>query len=133
MLDQYYLKPETIDRIRASWLGEPIDRYVTWLTEHRYAARSVYRRVPMVMHFAEYAAAHGARTLEELPAQVDGFVEAWTRQHARGLQGQGGQTAGGKHGAQPRAADAARGAGGIHRSSTIGLAAAIRRLCLRLL
>ena len=86
MLDRYYLKPETIDRIRASWLGEPIDRYVTWLTEHRYAAPSVHRRVPMVMHFAEYAAAHGARTLEELPEQVDGFVEAWTHQHARGCK-----------------------------------------------
>ena len=28
MLEDYYLKPDTIDRIRASWLGEPIERYV---------------------------------------------------------------------------------------------------------
>ena len=49
MLERYYLKPETIDRIRATWLGEPIERYVAWLTEQGYAARSVCRRVPMLM------------------------------------------------------------------------------------
>ena len=31
MLENYYSKPQTIDRIRANWLGEPIERYVTWM------------------------------------------------------------------------------------------------------
>lgn len=83
MLEKYYLKPTTTDRIRASWLGEPIERYVTWLTEQGYSARSVYRRVPMLVHFAEYAAAHGATTHAQLADQVEGFVDAWVREHGR--------------------------------------------------
>ena len=59
MLENYYLKPETIDEVRACWLGEAIERYVTWLSEQGYAARSICRRVPMLMHFADFAAAHG--------------------------------------------------------------------------
>ncbi len=83
MLEQCFLKPNTTDRIRASWLGEPIERYVTWLTEQGYAARSVGRRVPMLMHFADYSATHCAKTWEELPAHVDPFVDAWVRKHGR--------------------------------------------------
>ena len=44
MLEKYYLKPQTIDRIRANWLAEPIERYVTWLNERGYAARNVFNR-----------------------------------------------------------------------------------------
>jgi len=33
MLEKYYIKPQTIDRIRAHWLAEPIERYVTWLDD----------------------------------------------------------------------------------------------------
>jgi len=33
MLEHYFLLPTTIDRIRRSWLAEPIERYVAWLTK----------------------------------------------------------------------------------------------------
>ena len=39
MLERYFVKPDTLDRLRASWIGEPIAQYVTWLHEHGYAAR----------------------------------------------------------------------------------------------
>jgi len=83
MLERYFIKPETLDRVRGSWLGEPIESYVTWLAEHGYAARNVYRRVPMLMHFAEFARDNGASTWEELPELVDGFVEQWVRTRRR--------------------------------------------------
>ena len=35
MLEQYFSKPDTVDRIRDCWLGEPIERYVTWLSKPR--------------------------------------------------------------------------------------------------
>ena len=38
MLERYFLKPETIDRLRASWIGGPIEQYVQWLNEQGYAA-----------------------------------------------------------------------------------------------
>ena len=48
MLDKYFIKPQTIDHIRANWLAEPIERYVTWLHERGYAARTVFHRVASV-------------------------------------------------------------------------------------
>ena len=36
MLNHYFIRPTTVDRIRASWIGEGIERYVVWLTVRRY-------------------------------------------------------------------------------------------------
>ena len=83
MLEQYFVKPQTLDRIRHSWLGKPIESYVIWLTERGYAARIIHRHVPTLMHFAEFARARGASTFDELPALVDGFVEHRVRTHRR--------------------------------------------------
>ena len=67
MIERYFIKYQTQDRIGASWLGEPIQRYVTWLHEQQYAARNVYRRVPILMRFAAYAQSRGAKIWTELP------------------------------------------------------------------
>ncbi len=75
MIEHYFLKPKTCDRIRASWLGEPIQRYVAWLHEHGYAVRNVFRRVPMLMKFADYTKDHGAKAWADLPDQVEPFVK----------------------------------------------------------
>ncbi len=82
MLEHYFLKPETCDRIRACWLGEPIERYVTWLHERGYSARNVYRRVPMLRRFAGYTQDRGAKAWKDLPDHVQPFVEQWM--HGRG-------------------------------------------------
>jgi integrase/recombinase XerD len=37
MLEQYYIRPVTIDRIRACWIAPVIEQYVGWLTERRYS------------------------------------------------------------------------------------------------
>ena len=38
MLERYFVRPRTVDRIRASWLGPAIEQYVTWLVRHHSAA-----------------------------------------------------------------------------------------------
>ena len=38
MLERYFIRPDTIDRIHASWIAEPIERYVEWLTAQQIAA-----------------------------------------------------------------------------------------------
>lgn len=81
MLQNYYSKPQTIDRIRAHWLGEPIERYVTWLHDQGYAARNVFRRVPLLLRFGTYAQAQGAKTQSDLAHHVAGFVHDWVREH----------------------------------------------------
>ena len=74
MLERYFVKPATVDRIRTSWIGSEIEQYVEWLTERGYAARSVLHRVPLLVAFGEFAWAGGARTVQELPGYIDGFV-----------------------------------------------------------
>lgn len=84
MLERYYVRPDSVDRIRSSWIGAHIERYVEWLTEHGYAARTVLRRTPLLMEFGEFARQRGATSLEELPAQIEGFTLHWFEKHGQG-------------------------------------------------
>jgi site-specific recombinase XerD len=84
MLERYFARPATIDRIRSSWIGGAIEQYTDWLTEQGYAARNVGHRVPVLRHFGEFACAHGATAWTELPAHVDAFVEHWVRERGQG-------------------------------------------------
>jgi integrase/recombinase XerD len=83
MLERYFTKPQTVDRIRSSWLGEAIERYVTWLAEHGYQARCIYRRVPLLMRFAAFAHQRGATELDALASHVDRFIQRHLRQRVR--------------------------------------------------
>lgn len=88
MLEKYFVKPQTVDRVRACWIGAEIERYVEWLCGREYAARTVWHRVPILVEFGEFARARGANALEDLPVHVDAFVARWAarqqRAHRRG-------------------------------------------------
>jgi integrase/recombinase XerD len=84
MLENYYFRPATVDRIRTSWIAPAIEQYVNWLTERHYTARSVLHRVPVLFSFGEYAKAHGANELMQLSDHVEPFVQDWIRRHGRG-------------------------------------------------
>jgi integrase/recombinase XerD len=84
MLNRYFVRPTTVDRIRASWIGEAIERYVVWLTEQKYAARNVAFRVPVLVRFGEFARKSGANALDELPAHVEPFIEEWLNRRKHG-------------------------------------------------
>jgi site-specific recombinase XerD len=77
VLEKYFLKPQTIDRILGLWLGQEIERYVVWLSEQGYADRTVLRRVPLLASFAEFARSNGAAAVEDLPFHVEAFVAEW--------------------------------------------------------
>lgn len=81
MLEHYFVRPATVDRIRASWIGGPIEQYVTSLANSGYAARNVFQRVPVLVQFGEFARGRGATRIEDLPAHVDAFVQMWAEQH----------------------------------------------------
>jgi integrase/recombinase XerD len=83
MLEHYFVRPVTVDRVRTSWLGDPIEKYVTWLSEHEYKARCVYRRVPLLVAFGEFARQRGADRVELLPGHLDAFVRLRLRHRAR--------------------------------------------------
>lgn len=75
MLEEYFAKPSTVDRLRRSWMGAEIETYVDWLAAHQYRDRYIWSRVPVIFAFGEFAGARGVTRVEELPAQVDAFVE----------------------------------------------------------
>ncbi|MDI6638855.1 MAG: site-specific integrase [Bacillota bacterium] len=79
MLERYFVKPQTVDRIRSLWLGREIERYVVWLSEQGYANRTVLRRVPLLARFAEFAQRKGAAAVEDLPSHVEAFITEWLR------------------------------------------------------
>ena len=89
MLEKFFFRPTTADRIRASWIGEAIERYVEWLDNRGYAARSVLQRVPLLIRFGEYARERGATHWEALPGHVEAFISEWlTRRSNRPLVGE---------------------------------------------
>jgi site-specific recombinase XerD len=83
MLERYFVKPDTVDRIRASWLGEVIEGYVTWLTEQQYSWKIVTRRVPILVRFGDFARAEGCQTWADLPPFVEPFVNNWVKAHGK--------------------------------------------------
>jgi uncharacterized protein (DUF2342 family) len=88
MLEKYFVKPQTVDRVRACWIGAEIERYVEWLCAREYADRTVWPRVPVLVEFGEFARACGADTLADLPVHVDTFVAQWAaKQHRRHPRG----------------------------------------------
>lgn len=81
MLEHYFARPRTVDRIRASWIAEPIERYVERLRAVGLAPSTIRSRIPILVRFGEFAAERGARTFEELPESIAAFVEYWPQRH----------------------------------------------------
>ena len=86
MLETYFVKPQTVDRIRACWIGAEIERYAGWLSEQGYSTRTVLRRVPVLVAFGEFARLRGASVPADLPAHVDGFVAMRVASFRRGRE-----------------------------------------------
>lgn len=81
MLERYFYQPKTIDRIRANWFGSSIEKYVEWMEREGYSARNVYRRVPLLCHFGDFARENGAQTLEQAALLVEAFAQLWVFEH----------------------------------------------------
>ena len=82
MLEQYYVRPQTVDQVRASWVGEPVEKYVAWLAARGFATRTILRRIPMLVHFGRFAEHRGATSWDELPTHVEPFVCDWIMKRA---------------------------------------------------
>jgi len=83
MLEKYFVRPETADRIRCSWIADSVERYVTWLSAQRYSQSTVKRRVPTAVAFGDFAKAHGAEELQQLPDYLESFAQAYAASHGR--------------------------------------------------
>ena len=70
MLEQYFVKPATIDRLHGSWIAPQIEQYVTWLVERGYSDRFVRTRFPIAFAFGEFARAREARVVGDCRAMT---------------------------------------------------------------
>lgn len=82
MLEHYYVRLRTVDRIRALWLGPAIDRFVEWLSGRQAARQTVLGAVQRLIHFNEFVQLRGATTWEDLPSHVEPFVAHWIQEHS---------------------------------------------------
>ncbi len=83
MLERYYVRPETIDRIRSAWIGPLVDQYVTWMVERGYSTRNLAKRVPLLLNFGAFARREGATDYAQLPGYVEAFVHSWAHRPDR--------------------------------------------------
>ena len=77
MLEKYFAKPSTIDRIRSRWLALQIERYVEWMQTNGYADRNIVSRVPYLCQFADFTERRGITDLNSAAAQVEEFASHW--------------------------------------------------------
>jgi integrase/recombinase XerD len=81
MLEKYYVRPETCDRVRSLWIGPLIEQYVIWLDERRYERVSTTRRISILVHFSEFTQSRGVADFKDLPEHVEPFVQTWISEH----------------------------------------------------
>jgi len=77
MLEQYFLRPTTVDRIRSNWLAPQIEQYVEWMHAQKYAGRNITRRIALLCHFADFARTNGATDLASASSLVEKFGDHW--------------------------------------------------------
>jgi len=83
MLEHYFLRPATVDRIRANVAGAYIEHYVSWLRAQGYADRNVFKRVPILCRFGEFASARGATDGQTALDHVEQFAQHWQSMHSK--------------------------------------------------
>jgi site-specific recombinase XerD len=77
MLEQYFLRPTTVDRIRSNGLAPQIEQYVEWMHAQKYARQNITRRIALLCHFADFARTNGASDLASATSLVERFGDHW--------------------------------------------------------
>ena len=83
MLEQYFDKPQNIDRLRALWLGPAIERYAEWLSARQAAKSTALQHLRVLVDFNRFTETRGVQRWDELPALVDDFVRYRFRLHGK--------------------------------------------------
>ncbi len=83
MLEHYFSRLSTIDRLRSLWLGPAISQYAEWLSDRQISRPSALFKLQTLVIFDRFVTARHVRALEELPAQIAPFIEEWQRTRGR--------------------------------------------------
>ena len=83
MLERYFVKPSTVDRIRGNVAGAYIEHYVDWMHSQGYASRNVLKRVPLLCQFGQFASQRGATGGGSALEHVEAFAAYWQALHGK--------------------------------------------------
>ena len=83
MLEHYFVRPTTTDRLRALWLGPAIDRYAEWITARQVAKATAARALQVLVDFNYFTEDRGAQHWHELPGYVEDFVQHRLRERGK--------------------------------------------------
>ncbi len=83
MLEHYFVRPRTVDRLRALWLGPAISRYAEWLSDRQVSRASALFKLQTLVLFDRFVTARCVHAIEELPAQIEPFIAEWRRTRGR--------------------------------------------------
>jgi integrase/recombinase XerD len=83
MLEHYFTRTWTVDRLRSLWLGPALSRYAEWLSDRQISRASALFKLQTLVIFDRFVTARHVRALEELPAQIAPFIEEWQRTRGR--------------------------------------------------
>jgi integrase/recombinase XerD len=83
MLEHYFSRPSTVDRLRSLWLGPSLSRYAEWLSDRQISRASALFKIQTLVLFDRFLTDRHVRSLEELPAQIEPFVKKWRRTRGR--------------------------------------------------
>ena len=88
MLDRLFVRAFAVNRIRDCWIGALIERYVADLDARGYARISMRNQTQVLVAFASFAWASGAREVGELKAHVEAFARKWVKGASKGRSAQ---------------------------------------------
>ena len=83
MLEHYFTRPATVDRLRSLWLGPAISRYAEWLSDRQVSRASALFKFQTLVLFDRFVTDRHVDALEDLPPQIEPFVEEWRRTRGR--------------------------------------------------
>src|SRR5260370_29943531 len=83
MLEHYFTRPSTVDRLRSLWLGPSLSRYAEWLSDRQISRASALFKIQTLVLFDRFVTDRHVRTLGELPTQIEPFVKEWRRTRGR--------------------------------------------------
>ena len=83
MLEHYFTRTSTVDRLRSLWLGPALSRYAEWLSDRQISRASALFKIQTLVLFDRFVTDRHVRTLEELPTQIEPFVKEWRRTRGR--------------------------------------------------
>jgi integrase/recombinase XerD len=83
MLEHYFTRTSTVDRRRSLWLGSSLSRYAEWLSARQISRASALFKIQTLVIFDRFVTDRHIHALDDLPAQIEPFIEEWRRTRGR--------------------------------------------------